>query len=180
MPLNFGNKADIDIDEKINSTIESRKQNIITQYQYLKKDIEHYNYRIKGHIKNKFEDLYRYFKPTKQLKQEPILTFICESDSHLKEVYQILERSQVPLTYTVYTTDKLIDENEYYNEYLFQSPKYSCTAKITVITPVEVGIDFNISTYSIIGMGKGIKYIKEFYEFIDSRLSFKGSSLYRG
>lgn len=76
--------------------------------------------------------------------------------------------------------DKLIDENEYYNEYLFQSPKYSCTAKITVITPVEVGIDFNISTYSIIGMGKGIKYIKEFYEFIDSRLSFKGSSLYRG
>lgn len=58
------------------------------------------------------EDLYRYFKPSKQLKQEPILTFICESDSHLKEVYQILEKSQVPLTYTVYTTDKLIDENE--------------------------------------------------------------------
>ena len=58
------------------------------------------------------EDLYRYFKPGKQLKQEPILTFICESDSHLKEVYQILEKSQVPLTYTVYTTDKLIDENE--------------------------------------------------------------------
>ena len=58
------------------------------------------------------EDLYRYFKPGKQLKQEPILTFICESDSHLKECYQILEKSQVPQTYTVYTTDKLIDENE--------------------------------------------------------------------
>jgi len=58
------------------------------------------------------EDLYRYFKPSKQLKQEPILTLICESDSHLKEVYQILEKSQVPLTYTVYTTDKLIDEND--------------------------------------------------------------------
>ena len=58
------------------------------------------------------EELYRYFKPSEQLKQEPILTFICESDSHLKECYQLLEKSQVPLTYTVYTTDKLIDENE--------------------------------------------------------------------
>ncbi len=58
------------------------------------------------------EDLYKYFKPGTQLKQEPIFMFICESDSHLKEVYQILERSSVPLTYVVYTTDKLIDENE--------------------------------------------------------------------
>ena len=58
------------------------------------------------------EDLYKNFKPNKKLMQEPILTFICESDSHLKEVYQLLEKSQVPLTYTVYTTDKLIDENE--------------------------------------------------------------------
>lgn len=70
MPLNFGNKADIDIDEKINSMIESRKQNIITQYQYLKKDIEHYNYRIKGHIKNKFEDLYKKVKVKIELEEK--------------------------------------------------------------------------------------------------------------
>ena len=80
----------------------------------------------------------------------------------------------------VKNNDKMVDENEYYNEYLFQSPKYSCTAKITVITPVEVGIDFNIYTYSILGMGKGIKYIKEFYDYLDSNLSFKGTSLFRG
>ena len=27
---------------------------------------------------------------------------------------------------------------------------------------------------------KGIKYIKEFYDYLDSKLSFKGTSLYRG
>ncbi len=58
------------------------------------------------------EDLYRYFKKSDKLMQEPIVMFICESDSHLKEVYQLLENSQVPLTYVVYTTDKLIEENE--------------------------------------------------------------------
>lgn len=59
MPLNFSNKTNIDIDELISKTIESRKKNIITQYDFLKKDIVHYNSIVKGHIKNKFEELYK-------------------------------------------------------------------------------------------------------------------------
>ena len=70
MPLNIGNKVDLDIDELISSTIESRKKNIITQYQYLKKDIEHFNYRIRGHIKNKFEELYKKVQVQIEIEQK--------------------------------------------------------------------------------------------------------------
>lgn len=59
IPLNFNNKPDVDIDNLIGSTIETRKKNIITQYDFLKKDIVHFNNRIKGHIKNKFDALYK-------------------------------------------------------------------------------------------------------------------------
>lgn len=75
---------------------------------------------------------------------------------------------------------KLVDENEDYLELLFEGNDFSCTAKITATTPVEIGIDFNIITYGFISFGKGFKLIKSFYEFLDKKLSLKGISLYRG
>ena len=75
---------------------------------------------------------------------------------------------------------KLIDENNDYLEILFEGLDYSCTAKITSTTPVEIGIDFNIITYNFISFGKGMKLIKSFYEYLDKKLPLKGISLYRG
>ena len=43
----------------------------------------------------------------------------------------------------------IVDENELYQEILFETSQYSATAKITVVTPVEIGIDFNIIKSSI-------------------------------
>lgn len=74
----------------------------------------------------------------------------------------------------------VVDENEVYQEILFETSGYSCTAKITVTTPVEVAIDFNIITYNFLGMGKGLKCIASFYEVLDKKLSLKGTCLYRG
>ena len=74
----------------------------------------------------------------------------------------------------------IIDENTDYLEILFETSGYSCTAKITVTTAVEIGIDFNIVTYNFLGMGKGLKYIASFYEILNKKLSLKGTCLYRG
>ncbi len=74
----------------------------------------------------------------------------------------------------------VIDENEYYQEILFETPQYSCTAKVTATTPVEIAIDFTINTFNFIGMGKGLKYIQSFYVILDKKLPFKGTCLYRG
>lgn len=74
----------------------------------------------------------------------------------------------------------IIDENADYLEILFETSNYSCTAKITVTTAVEIGIDFNIITYNFLGMGKGLKYISSFYEILNKKLSLKGTCLYRG
>ena len=75
---------------------------------------------------------------------------------------------------------KIVDENEYYQEILFETPQYTCTAKVTATTPVEIAIDFNISTFNFIGMLKGIKFIQSFYEVLNKKLTFKGTCLYRG
>ena len=75
---------------------------------------------------------------------------------------------------------RIIDENEYYQEILFETAQYSCTAKVTATTPVEIAIDFTITTFNFIGMLKGMKYIQSFYEIMDKKLTFKGTALYRG
>lgn len=75
---------------------------------------------------------------------------------------------------------RIVDENENFQEILFESAQYSCTAKITATTPVEIAIDFNIMTFNFIGMLKGIKYIENFYQILDKKLAYKGSCLYRG
>lgn len=74
----------------------------------------------------------------------------------------------------------IIDENEKFKEVLFESSEYSCTTIITEITPVEIAIDFKITTFNLIGMGKGKKAIEKFYSFLDKKLSFKGIGLYKG
>ena len=72
------------------------------------------------------------------------------------------------------------DENDTYQEILFETSGYSCTVKITSTTPVEHAIDFKINTYNLIGFGKGKKVIEYFYSVLDKKLSFKGISLFKG
>ena len=74
----------------------------------------------------------------------------------------------------------IVDENDVYQEVLFETSAFSATAKITVTSAVEIGIDFNIITYNFLGMGKGLKYIASFYDILNKKLSLKGTCLYRG
>lgn len=74
----------------------------------------------------------------------------------------------------------LQDENEDYQELLFETSGYSCIVKITSTTPIEHAIDFKVNTYNLIGFGKGKKVIEGFYDYLDKKLSFKGIALFKG
>ena len=74
----------------------------------------------------------------------------------------------------------LQDENENYQEILFETSGYSCIVKITSITPIEHAIDFKVNTYNLLGFGKGKKVIERLYSSLDNKLSFKGIALYKG
>ena len=53
----------------------------------------------------------------------------------------------------------LQDENDVYQEMLFETSGYSCTIKITSTTPIEHAIDFKVNTYNLFGFGKGKKVL---------------------
>ena len=74
----------------------------------------------------------------------------------------------------------LQDENDQYQEILFETSGYSCIIKITSTTPIEHAIDFKVNTYNLLGFGKGKKVIERLYSILDSHLQFKGIALFKG
>lgn len=74
----------------------------------------------------------------------------------------------------------ILDDNTSYQELLFETKDYSCTAKFTSITPYEIAIDFKITTFNFLGLGKGRKEIELLYKELDQLLQFKGVGLYKG
>lgn len=74
---------------------------------------------------------------------------------------------------------KVLDENEDYREILFETSGYSCTVCFVPTTPVEIAIDFKVTTFNFLGMGKGKKIIEELYKKVDARLPLKGIALYK-
>ena len=61
----------------------------------------------------------------------------------------------------------LQDENDNYQEILFERSGYSCIIKITSITPIEHAIDFKVNTYNLLGFGKGKKIIERLDSCLD-------------
>ncbi len=74
----------------------------------------------------------------------------------------------------------LQDENDQYQEVLFETSGYSCIIKITSTTPIEHAIDFKVNTYNLFGFGKGKKVIERLYALLDNKLQFKGIALFKG
>lgn len=74
----------------------------------------------------------------------------------------------------------IIDDNETYMETLFECPEYSCTARLIATSPVEIAVDFKVTTFSFFGFGKGKKVIEKLYQKMDNKLQFKGVGLYKG
>lgn len=66
-----------------------------------------------------------------------------------------------------------------HHEVFYQAPGYTST--ITIISPRigETAIDIKITTYKILPLGAGKKIIERLYKYLDSKLQFKGVSLYK-
>lgn len=71
----------------------------------------------------------------------------------------------------------VIDDNEKYSEIYYETPGYNCTITLVATTPVEVAVDFRITTYDFLSFGKGKKVIERLYNDLDSKLPFKGIAL---
>lgn len=75
---------------------------------------------------------------------------------------------------------KIIASNDMYNELIVECRKYSATFTIIAPHAGETAVDIKIKTYKTIGFGRGKTYIEEIYKYLDSKLQFKGVSLYKG
>ncbi len=70
-------------------------------------------------------------------------------------------------------------KNENYCEIFYECPEYSCTIVVISPRPTETAVDLNVTTYKMLPLGKGIKIIDRIYKYLDSKLPFKGVSLYK-
>ncbi|MCK9470945.1 MAG: hypothetical protein WC006_02795 [Bacilli bacterium] len=121
--------------------------------------------KIKDYFNNDFETLEDHYIPELRTRY-----YRCSNDTAKKAVMELIESENA----------KVKDIIDQYNEIFFQAPNYTCT--ITVISPriAETAIDIKITTYKIIAAGAGKKIIERMYKYLDSKLPFKGVSLYKG
>lgn len=69
--------------------------------------------------------------------------------------------------------------NDNFQEISFQTNRYDCIISIINTRPTESAIDIKLS-FNGISFGKGFKIIEEMYRYLDSKLPYKGTSLYKG
>ena len=121
--------------------------------------------KFKDYFNNDFETLEDHYIPELRTRY-----YRCTADAAKKTVMDLIEHEQAKLREVV----------EQYNEIFFQGSNYTCI--ITVISPriAETAIDIKITTYKAIPAGAGKKIIDRMYKYLDSKLSFKGVSLYKG
>ncbi len=69
-----------------------------------------------------------------------------------------------------------VDDN--YCEMLLEGAKYSIITKITSITPRETGVDFHVTSRSMLDFGAGKKHITLWYDSLSKHVQYKGTSLH--
>lgn len=72
----------------------------------------------------------------------------------------------------------VIDVNDRYQEFLLESGSTSLVIKVSTYYRYEQGVDFNIDTSHFFDFGSGKRKITQFYEFIGTKVRFKGVSLH--
>lgn len=72
---------------------------------------------------------------------------------------------------------RIIDENEKFCEIFYETVSYDCTVTFIIMNPLEIAIDFRVTTFNFISFGKGKKVIEHLYNELDKRLQFKGVAL---
>lgn len=69
---------------------------------------------------------------------------------------------------------------EQHHEIFYQAANYTSTITITSPRIGETAIDIKMTTSKTIPLGAGKKIIERLYKYLDTKLPFKGVSLYKG
>jgi hypothetical protein len=73
------------------------------------------------------------------------------------------------------TTKHVDDEHK---EIYLQGTRYHIMVSVVQINPIETSVDFKVQHYGLIGMNRPIQRIDSFYQFLDTKLPFKGVGLH--
>ena len=68
--------------------------------------------------------------------------------------------------------------NEDHKEIYLLGNGFDMIVTVTLVTPVEAGIDVKINTFTFIGLNRPKKKAVAFYQAMDKSLNFKGVSLH--
>lgn len=68
--------------------------------------------------------------------------------------------------------------DEAHGEVFLQTSNYHVIVSIVQMNPLESSVDMKVQTYSLIGRNIPKKTILKIYEFLDSKLQFKGTNLH--
>ena len=120
--------------------------------------------KFRDYFTNDFETGENHYLPSLRTRY-----YRCRNDEAKEAVMRVIkeEKGQVKA---------VLDEH---HEIFFHAPQYTST--FTVISPrmSETAIDIKITTYKLIPRGLGKKIIERLYKNLDSKLTFKGVSLYK-
>ena len=121
--------------------------------------------RFRDYFSNDFESSEHHYINT--LKSH---YYRCHKDQAIQGLKRVLGDVKATVKY----------EDKDRGEIIFENKNYEATATIVSPTYSETSIDFKITTYSFLPLGKGKKLIEDLYKRLDSALPFKGVSLYQG
>lgn len=94
----------------------------------------------------------------------------CNKDMAFSKLHDMINELKAKVKY----------EDKERGEIIFENRDFAVTATIVSPTYSETAIDLKVTTFKILPLGKGKKYIEEFYKKLDNKLPFKGLGLYQG
>ena len=121
--------------------------------------------KFRDYISNDFETSESHYLKTLRSRY-----YRCHKDKAFEGLRQVVSDLKAIVKY----------EDKVRGEIIFENRNFSATATVVSPTYSETAIDFKVTTFRILPLGKGKKLIEDFYKRLDNVLPYKGVSLYSG
>lgn len=103
------------------------------------------------------------------------------SNQDLRSRYYKANYKKVKAEVEEYSKNKNIEVkhvDDVHGEIFLQTNSYHMIVSIVQVTPLESAVDMKVQTYKLAGMNVPKKLIIEMYAYLDTKLTFKGTSLH--
>ncbi len=116
-------------------------------------------------------DMLKTIAETKELHTEPQLR-----SHYYKTNYKIAKDAII--SYAIKQKLEIKHVDDVHKEIFLQGPRYHVICSVVEVNPIETSIDLKVEIYGVLGMNKPKKIILGFYQYLDKKLPFKGTSLH--